>query len=177
MLCYAIILGDFYRMKLTAREFALIATATTSGIFIITTIVLAVLLARASSVTTQGSFTHIYTGGEEYEIAIINRSTLVNDDEVGKAINACQKQIDNDFYPIWGISATLKTYSVVEEPNIPTNSFQLVLIDSADVADALGYHTLTNAGMPVAKVFIKTTRDAGIPWTLTLSHEVCYMKA
>src|SRR5882672_9437152 len=46
------------------------------------------------------------------------------------------------------------------------------MFDTADQAGALGYHDLTTAGLPIGKVFAKTTLDAHDLVFVTLSHEV-----
>ncbi len=54
-------------------------------------------------------------------------------------------------------------------------AWQLVFLDNSDQADALGYHDLTAEGLPLGKVFVKTTMQAGLNWTVTASHELLEM--
>ncbi len=106
-------------------------------------------------------------------IAIINQSTVVSDTEVKACVAALQIQVDRDFQPEWGLRADLKFFSATEL--VPSTAWQLVILDNADQADALGYHDLTASGLPIGKVFAKTTIQAGDSWTVTTSHELLEM--
>jgi hypothetical protein len=50
-----------------------------------------------------------------------------------------------------------------------------VFTDDADVADALGYHDLTPDGLPLSKVFVRTTTELGDKVSVTASHEIAEM--
>ncbi len=106
-------------------------------------------------------------------IAIINQSTVVTDSEVLACVAALQIQVDRDFLPEWGLRADLKFFTVSEV--VPPEAWQLVILDNADQAGALGYHDITASGQPLGKVFAKTTMDAGDNWTVTISHELLEM--
>jgi hypothetical protein len=41
------------------------------------------------------------------KIAVVNRSSVISDTEVSRITNAPQKQVVNDFAPIWGQGADL----------------------------------------------------------------------
>lgn len=49
----------------------------------------------------------------------------------------------------------------------------VALLDNADQADALGYHDETVGGVFYARVFVVTTKAAGVSWTSCASHEIC----
>jgi hypothetical protein len=106
-------------------------------------------------------------------IAIMNFSTVLSDSEVQTAIAALQVQIDRDFRPLWGLPANLLFVSNIKRP--PINAWVVQVLDSSDVTGALGYHDMTNAGLPVGKVFAKDDKKYGLSWTITLSHEVLEM--
>ena len=59
----------------------------------------------------------------------------------------------------------------------PAGFWQLAVLDDPDQADALGYHDLTNEGLPLGKIFVKADLQAGASWTVTLSHETLEMLA
>lgn len=101
------------------------------------------------------------------QIAIYNQSTVVTDAAVQAAVAAIQRQITEHFAPLWGISAQL-TYM---PGNPDKNKEFLVILDTSDQADALGYHELEGT-VPAGFVFAKSTIDDGEHWTTTLSHEV-----
>lgn len=107
------------------------------------------------------------------DIAVVNRSTVVSDDAVRTAVAAVQIQIDRDFYPVWDIPASLKFFD--KDAIIPDPFWEIVILDDADMDGALGYHELTPAGEPLAKVFAKTDAEFGLNWTITFSHEVLEM--
>lgn len=164
-------------MKLTKKDIALVATSTAAGVFLVTSLVFLILYVKSkkTSLTSFGFNRSMNTFTEDYIIAVVNESTTVSDAEVIAAVQACQIQIDRDFFPAWGVDATLTFYSNSQKSSIPASNMQLILIDNADVANALGYHTLTSSGMPLAKVFVQTSLQAGEPWSLAFSHEILEM--
>lgn len=109
------------------------------------------------------------------KISFINESTVISADKVKTALTALQKQVTKDFAPVWGIDADLTLIAKNQKP--PPSSWWLVILDNSDQAGALGYHDLTDKGLPLAKVFAKTSEDNGESWTLTASHELLEMLA
>jgi hypothetical protein len=97
-----------------------------------------------------------------------NLSSVVTDAQVYEVIKAIQVQITRDFFPVWGINAQLDLYDVHRS----FDQWQLVFLDDADQANALGYHSLTSEGMPLARVFVRTTMEAGLRWSVVASHEI-----
>ena len=106
-------------------------------------------------------------------IAIINQSNVVTDTEAQACVAALQVQVDRDFLPEWGLRADLKFFS--KNSPIPPDAWQLIILDNSDQADALGYHDVTATGLPIGKIFAKTTIDIGDNWTVTASHELLEM--
>ncbi len=109
------------------------------------------------------------------QIAIINASTVVTDVAAAAAVAALQTQVTRDFFPIWGVQAQL-TF-VAKGHTAPTNYWQLAILDNSDQAGALGYHDITNTGLPLGKIFAKTDQQYGLSWTVTASHELLEMLA
>jgi hypothetical protein len=107
------------------------------------------------------------------QIAVINESTVVSDPQVKQMVDAIQVQVDRDWTPVWGIPAQLVAVPRGQQP--ATSMWWQGIFDNADQAGALGYHDLTTAGLPIGKVFAKTTLDAGDLVSVTLSHEVLEM--
>lgn len=85
---------------------------------------------------------------------------------------ALQIQVSRDFYPIWGLDAKI---DIGEHPE--AGHWNLVFVDKADVDNALGYHSLTFAGLPIGFVFTQTSIEFGENPTVTASHEVLEMLA
>lgn len=109
------------------------------------------------------------------DIAVINFSS-VSDREAQRAIRAVNRQVIEDFMPIWGAGYVSKLHAsrfnpaadpdILEEGPVPAEAV-LYLVDQPHLAGALGYHSINNSEVPVGFVFT----DLG-EWTVTLSHEV-----
>ncbi len=106
-------------------------------------------------------------------IDCVNASTEASDQTIKWLTAALQKQVTRDFAPIWGFGATL--FFVPKGGATNPSHWQLVFLDTADVSGALGYHDLTASGLPLGKVFIRTTELAGDAWSVTASHELLEM--
>ncbi len=106
-------------------------------------------------------------------VAVMNESTVVSDTEAQRVMQALQVQTSRDFAPLWGQTASLVFIPKGGKP--PAGAWWMVLMDSSDVAGALGYHDLTSEGLPLAKVFCKTTIDDGAHWSVCASHELLEM--
>jgi hypothetical protein len=117
--------------------------------------------------------THAQT--QTIQISLINESTVLADKDVVPVVAALQKQVTNDFAPVWGAPALLTIVPKSNQP--PSGSWWLVLLDDSDQANALGYHDLTTEGLPIGKVFAASDLKAGTSWTVTASHELLEMLA
>jgi hypothetical protein len=107
------------------------------------------------------------------QISVINESTVLADSDVTPVVAVLQKQVTNDFRPVWGTDAELVIVPKGTQP--ATGSWWLVLLDDSDQANALGYHDLTTEGLPIGKVFATSDLKAGTSWTVTASHELLEM--
>jgi hypothetical protein len=106
-------------------------------------------------------------------IAVINESTVVTDAQVTSWVPALQAQVTDHFLPAWGTDAQLTFVPNSQAP--PLDAWQLVVLDDSDQAGALGYHDLTSAGLPLAKVFAQSDQQAGSSISVTCSHELLEM--
>lgn len=106
-------------------------------------------------------------------VAVINQSTLVNDNAVSNVVAHLQTQIKYHFTPAWGIAADVWFYP--KSISVPATAWQLIVLDNSDQAGALGYHDITATGLPLAKIFVKDTVSAGFSWSVTMSHELLEM--
>jgi hypothetical protein len=88
------------------------------------------------------------------QIAVMNQSSVLTDAQVQAAVNPLQTQVTRDFFPIWGVDATLAFIAQGTAP--PGGTWWLTVFDDSDQANALGYHDVTNEGLPIAKVFAVT---------------------
>jgi hypothetical protein len=106
-------------------------------------------------------------------IVLVNQSTVVKDADVSAWTAALQTQVTRDFLPAWGVDAKLSF--LPKGQNAPGGSWVLAVLDNADQAGALGYHDMTPDGLPLGKVFAKTTVDEGGAVSVTASHELLEM--
>jgi hypothetical protein len=111
----------------------------------------------------------------DIKVAVINASTVLTDAQVEAAVPALQMQVHRDFAPAWGIDADLSFVRSGAKP--AAGSWWLVILDNSDVAGALGYHDVTDEGLPLGKVFAASDRQYGLQWTVTASHELLEMLA
>jgi hypothetical protein len=107
------------------------------------------------------------------QISVINSSTVLTDQQVSDVVPVLQKQVTQDFYPIWGVDAKLTFVPSAGDPD--TSSWWLVILDDSDQANALGYHDITSEGLPLGKVFAGSDMKFGSNWTVTASHELLEM--
>lgn len=109
------------------------------------------------------------------QIAIANFSTAFADTDLPNLVAALQVQVSRDFYPVWGVDANITAVPIGQHP--PDGVWVLGLFDDADQAGALGYHDITPAGLPLGKIFVKTTLADGGLVSVTASHEALEMLA
>src|SRR5262249_24076456 len=95
---------------------------------------------------------------------------LVTQAQLNSYVSALQQQVSRDLQSTWGLTATL---SIAATP--PSTSWVLGIFNTADQADALGYHDVTPKGLPLGKVFAQTTKDDGASISVVLSHELLEM--
>jgi hypothetical protein len=109
-------------------------------------------------------------------IAVINFTSTLNDQAVQDAIRAVNRQVLEDFVPLWGCGRVLRLQAVDFNPADPDTlapqkvaaDSAMYLVDEASLPGALGYHDLNTRDVPVGFVFVLDPND----WTVTLSHEV-----
>ena len=106
-------------------------------------------------------------------IAVLNSSTVLKDDQIKPVVAALQKQVHNDWAPVWGNDADLSLVPAGAQP--AAGSWWLVILDDSDQAGALGFHDLTDEGLPIGKVFARSDLTAGSQWSVTVSHELLEM--
>ena len=106
-------------------------------------------------------------------VAIVNASTVLQDEDVSQACPALQTQVSEHLAPVWGVDATL--YFIPRGAAPPPGVWWLSILDNSDQAGTLGYHDLTDDGLPLGKVFAGTDLMNGTSWTVTASHELLEM--
>lgn len=109
------------------------------------------------------------------KIAVQNKSTVMKDADVESIFGAIQKQVSNDFAPVWGVDAAITFFIAGNNP--PAGSWNITVFDDADQAGALGYHDITPDGLPLGKVFARTTQQDNSSVSVCASHETLEMLA
>jgi hypothetical protein len=108
------------------------------------------------------------------QIAVINESTAIADAAVLDIMAALQTQWNRDLSPIWEIDQAAFTFVSKGQAPDPA-AWQVIFLDDSDQAGALAYHDLTNAGLPLSKVFVKTLISDNASVSVGASHECCEM--
>jgi hypothetical protein len=112
----------------------------------------------------------MFDKGQIPTIVVINKAATPLGVDLDKLIAALQLQLDRDFVPRWGTPAKL-----VKGKDFVKGSWAIVFLDDADQPGALAYHDLTPDGLPLSKVFVRTTVNAGELVSVSTSHELLEM--
>jgi hypothetical protein len=108
------------------------------------------------------------------QIAVINESAAIADADVKKMVPAFETQWNRDLNAVWGVgSAAFEFMAKHHAP--PPASWWVVFLDDSDQADALAYHDLTNQGLPISKVFVKSILADQSSVSVGATHEICEM--
>src|SRR6059036_498925 len=108
--------------------------------------------------------------GQIPTIACFNRATGALGVDFDRLIAALQTFLDDYFVAVWGTPAKL-----VKVTTFRKGAWAMAFLDDADVANALGYHDLTPDGLPLSKVFVKSTLAVKQRVSVTACHELAEM--
>lgn len=103
-------------------------------------------------------------------IACFSQATTSLGVDFDVLISAMQKYVDDYVAPVWGTPAKL-----VKSTDFVASAWAMVFLDNADQPGALAYHDLTRDGLPLAKVFVKTTLENHDLVSVAASHELVEM--
>ncbi len=103
-------------------------------------------------------------------IACFNQATTPLGVELDPFVNALQVYVDRYVAPVWGTPARL-----VRSTGFLKDAWAVVFLDDADQPGALAYHDLTPDGLPLSKVFVRTTFASGDRISVSASHELVEM--
>lgn len=108
------------------------------------------------------------------QIAVINEATAITDGHVQEMLPAFDQQWNKDLAPIWGVGTA--TFTFVPKSQKPAaGAWWVVFLDDSDQAGALAYHDLTNEGLPISKIFVKTLLADNASVSVGATHEICEM--
>ena len=88
---------------------------------------------------------------------------------------ALQIQVHRDLATTWGIDAELVLVQVGEAP--PEKAWWLYLQDDTKQEGVLGYHDVNAVGLPLGRVGIRSSKEAGLEWSVTASHTLLQLLA
>ncbi len=119
--------------------------------------------------TTQPVFA-AFNQGVVPTIACFNQATTPLGVDFDALIAAMQAYVDQYVAPVWGTPAKL-----IKTTGFVANDWAMVFLDDADQPGALAYHELTPDGLPLAKVFVRTTLANNDLVSVSASHELVEM--
>jgi len=103
-------------------------------------------------------------------IAVVNESKRVDDAWLARVVRALQKQVDRDFFPLWGWRAELR----IGRRAAGRRAMEIRILDESEEG-ALGYHFID--GVPRTEVFTQNEAGRPVEFVSVLSHEVLEMIA
>jgi len=103
-------------------------------------------------------------------IVCVNHATVPLGVDFDALIAAMQKFVDDHVAPVWGTRAKL-----VKSRGLVKGKWAIVFLDHADHAHSLAYHDLTPDGLPLSRVFVKTTLRNKKLVSVSASHELVEM--
>jgi hypothetical protein len=103
-------------------------------------------------------------------IACFNKAQTALGVDLDKLIAAMQAYVDQHVAPVWGTPAKL-----IKSQDFVKNAWAVVFLDDADTPGALAYHDLTPQGLPLSKVFVRTTLQDNQLVSVSASHELVEM--
>lgn len=111
-----------------------------------------------------------------FQIAVINESSpdTLADSQIQQMIPAFSTQWNKDLNAVWSVGRAVFTW-VPKSHTPPSGSWWVVFLDDSDQASALAYHDLTNEGLPISKIFVKSIQSEGTSLSVGATHEICEM--
>jgi hypothetical protein len=119
-----------------------------------------------------GPLTFAFDRGQLPRIACVNLAKTPLGVDWTALIAALGDYVDKYFSPVWGTPARIIDAGAGP---VPPGCWGLAFMDDSDQPDALGYHDLTDDGLPLSKVFVRDTLGAGDKVSVTASHEIAEM--
>jgi hypothetical protein len=113
-------------------------------------------------------------GGDGPRFLIVNHASVITDAELEPVAAACQRQAREDFAPAWhglGAGTTVAVWGKTDTP-VPADTVTIAVVDSGKEQGALGFHTETTGDAPLIVIYAKVAKDAGMPVSGVVAHEV-----
>lgn len=103
-------------------------------------------------------------------IVCVNHATVPLGVDFNDLVAAMQVFVDDHVAPVWGTPAKL-----VKARDLKPGKWAMVFVDHADHARSLARHDLTPDGLPLARVFVKTTLADNNLVSVAATHELVEM--
>src|SRR5271156_139777 len=108
------------------------------------------------------------------QLAVINESTAIVDGDVQNMLPAFSQQWNKDLQSVWGVDSANLTF-VPQGQTPASGTWWVVFLDDSAQPNALAYHDLTNEGLPISKVFVKSILADKSSVSVGATHELCEM--
>jgi hypothetical protein len=102
-------------------------------------------------------------------IAILNRSTLVQDVEVVRYAKAIQEQVSRHFAPYWEYDARI---TVITDDDGSSGAWRLQIEDGDETTATTGYHDLEDNGIPFLRVYVTPCQKRGVSVSSAMSSQI-----
>jgi len=106
-------------------------------------------------------------------IQVHNISTVLSGAQLAPILAAVEAQVGQDVAPHWG-NQSVVFRQVASSQDFTPSAWRFVVADTSDQAGAAGYHE-TDGATPIGYAFVKTTLEAGMQPSVTISHEAIEM--
>jgi hypothetical protein len=107
-----------------------------------------------------------YGSVERAELAVVSTSESVPESELRRVAAAVETQLERDFRPAWGLTASLTVYARPDD--LPAGAWPVVVADDIGVPDVASFHSDSD-GTPITMI---TAMDG---WSRMLSHDCLEM--
>ena len=105
-------------------------------------------------------------------VALISKTKKISKAELRRVAAALDRQVKEDFGPIWKISAEVKP--CFKPSDIPRGNWPVTVRDRLKEAGTVSYHSV-NRGRPFAEVSYGLATQSGIAWSNSASHDMLEM--
>ena len=111
-----------------------------------------------------------FNQGKVPVIACFDHSDVLTGAAFDKLVRVLQLYVDKHVAPAWGTPARL-----VKTKGFVKGAWALAFLDDVDRPGVTAYHDLTPDGLPMSKVFVRTSEKNGESVSVTASHELVEM--
>ncbi len=106
--------------------------------------------------------------------AVINEPSAIADLDIQTMLPGFSEQWNADLQPVWHVDPA--EFVFIAKGSAPDpQTWWLVFFDNSDQANAPAYHDLSNQGLPISKVFVKTILQDSASVSVCDPHELSEM--